>query len=141
MKKIILKQETQCLSGGSLKVEINLFSKNEVDYLSIWRITPITDTKLERMFSSMWKVKTDWRNRLANEQLDHNLRISEGVPITKWYNKKVEINFKVVKLRKYPEKQHNLAIRQQTLLPMCFLISRNLMIMRVMTLKKQKPEL
>ena len=53
----------------------------------------------------MWKVKTNWRNRLANEQLDHNLRISEGVPITKWYNKKVEINFKVAKLRKYPEKQ------------------------------------
>ena len=119
-----------------LKVEINSFSKNEKDYLSIWRkvfsstiknerknilniieillLTLVTNAKLERMFSCMLRVKTDWRNRLANERLDHNLRISEeGLSIsdynpdddiTKRYNEKVR-NFKGAKLRKYPEKR------------------------------------
>ena len=64
-----------------LKVEINSISKNEKDYLNIWRKvfsstiknerknffniieillnTPVTNAKLERMFSCMLKVKTD----------------------------------------------------------------------------------
>ena len=86
-----------------LKVELNSFSKNEKDYWIIWRkvfsstiknecknilnvieillITPVTNAKLERMFSCMLRVKTEWRNRLANERLDYNLRISEeGYP-------------------------------------------------------------
>ena len=29
------------------------------------------------LFSCMVRIKTDWWNRLANEQLDHSLRISE----------------------------------------------------------------
>ena len=85
-----------------LKVEINSFSKNEKDYLNIWRKvfsstiknerknflniieillnTPVTNAKLERMFSCMLKVKTDQRNRL-DERLDYNLRMSEeGYP-------------------------------------------------------------
>ena len=123
-----------------LKVEINSFSKNEKDYLSIWRkvflstiknecknilniikilfITLVTNAKLEWMFSCMLRVKTDWRNRLANEQLNHNLRISEeGVSISdynpnddvaKWYNEKLK-NFKEAKLQKYLEKRHKLS--------------------------------
>ena len=81
-----------------LKVEMNSLSKNEEDYLRIWRkvfsstiknecknilninkillITPRTNVKLKRIFICTLRVKTDWRNRLANEQLDHNLRIS-----------------------------------------------------------------
>ena len=114
--------------------------KNDKDYLSVWRkvfsstienecknmlniieillITPVTNAKLEWMFSCMLRVKTDWRNRLANEQLNHNLRISEeGVSISdynpnddiaKWYNEKVR-NFKGAKLWKYLEKQHKLS--------------------------------
>ena len=67
------------------------------------------------MFSCMLRVKTDWRNRLANERLNHNLRISEeGVSISnynpnddiaKWYNEKVS-NFKE---QKYLKKQHKLS--------------------------------
>ena len=63
----------------------------------------------------MLRVKTDWRNRLVNEQLNHNLTKSEeGVSIsdynpnddiTKWYNEKVR-HFKGAKLWKYPEKWH-----------------------------------
>ena len=70
------------------------------------------------MFSCMLRVKTDWRNRLANERLNHYLRISEeGVSISnynpnddiaKWYNEKVR-NFKGAKLQKYPKKQHKLS--------------------------------
>ena len=39
--------------------------------------TPVTNTKLEHMLSCLLRVKTDRRNILANERLDHNLRISE----------------------------------------------------------------
>ena len=116
-----------------LKVEINLFSKTEKDYLiSIWGkafsttikneceniikimlIFPITNVRLEWMLCCMLKVKTDWRNRSTNERLNHHLRTSEEwVPISthnpngdiaKWYNKKVT-NFKGTKLQKYLEK-------------------------------------
>ena len=64
----------------------------------------------------MLRVKTDWRNRLPNERLDHNLRISEddvsisdynpNDNIAKWYNDKAR-NFKGAKLQKYPEKRPN----------------------------------
>ena len=66
------------------------------------------------MFSCMLRVKTDLRNGLANERLDHKLRINEeGVSISdynpsddiaKWYNEKVK-NFKEEKLQKCPEKR------------------------------------
>ena len=70
-----------------LKVEINSFLKNEKVFSSkiknecknilnitkILLITPVTNAKLEQMFSCMLRVKTDWRNRLSNERLDHNL--------------------------------------------------------------------
>lgn len=72
-------------------------------------ITLITNTKVEQMFSCMFKAKTDWRNRLANEGLNHNLKISEkGVSVSdynptedlrKRYNEKVR-HFKGVKLQK-----------------------------------------
>ena len=125
---------------GCLKVEINSFLKNKKDYLSIWRkvfwstiknecknilniieillITPVTNADLEQMFSFMLRVKIEWRNRFANERLDHNLRISEeGVSISnnnpndgiaKWYIEKVR-NFKGAKLWKYLEKWHKLS--------------------------------
>ena len=66
----------------------------------------------------MLRVQTDWRNRLANERLDHNLRISEeGVSISdynpnddivKQYNEKLR-TFKGAKQQKYREKQHELS--------------------------------
>lgn len=56
------------------------------------------------------RVKTDWRNRLANKCLIHNLRVGEeGVSISehnpiddiaKWHNVKVR-NFTGVKMQKY----------------------------------------
>ena len=62
-------------------------------------ITSTTNAKLERMFSRMNRVKTDWCNRLSRERLENNLRIGEeGVSIkdfdpekaiNRWYNQKV----------------------------------------------------
>ena len=80
--------------------------KNILNIIEILFITPITNAKLERMISCILRIKTDWRNKLANKQLGHNLRISEGVSstdynlngeIAKWYNEKVR-NFKGAKL-------------------------------------------
>ena len=75
--------------------------------MEILLITPVTNAKLEEMYSCMLRVKTDWRNRLVNEQLNHNLRKSEeevsisdynpNDDITKWYNEKVR-HFKGAKL-------------------------------------------
>ena len=66
----------------------------------------------------MLRVRTDWRNRLANKQLSNNLRVSEeGLCITdynpndtvaKWCNEKVK-DFYWVKVQKYPEKRCKLS--------------------------------
>ena len=45
--------------------------------IEILLITPFTNTKLERMFSRMNWVKTDFRNRFSIERLENCLRISE----------------------------------------------------------------
>ena len=61
--------------------------------------TPFSNAKLERMFSRMARVKTDYRNRLSRPLLDACLRVSEeGVGISDfnpdpsislWYEQKV----------------------------------------------------
>ena len=68
------------------------------------------------MLGCTLRVKTDWRNRLANEHLNHNLRINEEqvsffyISNAKWYNEKVR-NLKGAKLQKYLGKQHQLAFQ------------------------------
>lgn len=53
--------------------------------IEILLITPFTNAKLERMFSRMNRVKTDFRNRLRRERLENCLRISEeGCAITEF---------------------------------------------------------
>ena len=78
-------------------------SWEKIDYLEVWRkiftstdkesyqnvlhiiellpITPTTNAKLERNFSRMNCVKTDWCNHLSRERLENNLQIGEGVSI------------------------------------------------------------
>ena len=61
--------------------------------------TPFTNAKVERGFSRMARVKTDFRNQLSRERLSACFRISEeGISITDfnpdpaielWYNDKV----------------------------------------------------
>ena len=67
--------------------------KNVLHLIELLLITPTTNTKLEIMFSRIW------RNRLSRERLDHNLRIGEeGLSvnqfdpescINRWFNEKV----------------------------------------------------
>ena len=96
----------------------------------------------------MLRVKTDWRNRLANEQLDHNLRISEeGVSISdhnpnddiaKWYIDKLK-NFKGAKLWKNPEKRHKLSDGNSAVNTTAYVLSDfEESVMIKMMLRKQK---
>ena len=75
-------------------------SQTKIDYLEVWKsiftndnvkrecedvlyvielllITPFTNTKLERVFSRMNRIKTKLHNRLGQERLDTQIRIGE----------------------------------------------------------------
>ena len=77
-------------------------------------ITSFTNAKLERMFSRMNRVKTDFRNRLSRERLENCLRISEercdiadynpDNAIKKWYKRKVR-RISSAKPHNYPNKR------------------------------------
>ena len=72
---------------------------NILHIFEILLITPFTNAKVERVFSRMARVKTNWRNRLCRDRLDNLLRIGEDGPsvdeyspdvaINSWYNAKV----------------------------------------------------
>ena len=47
--------------------------QNALHIIELLLITPTTNAKLERMFSQMNRVKTDWRNLLLQERLENNL--------------------------------------------------------------------
>ena len=74
-------------------------------------ITPSTNAKLERMFSRMNRIKTDWRNKLKRERLENCLRISEegcaiqefkpDKCIDRWYQQKVR-RISAAKRHDYP---------------------------------------
>ena len=67
--------------------------------IQILLITPFINAKVERMFSQMEKIKTDWRNHLGCDRLESLLRISEEdqslwkfnptTTIKRWFNDKV----------------------------------------------------
>jgi hypothetical protein len=50
---------------------------NVLHVIELLLITPFSNAKLERMFSTMKRVKTDWRNHLGRQRLEANLRISQ----------------------------------------------------------------
>ena len=82
--------------------------------IELFLITPFINAKLQRMFSRMNRVKTDFRNRLSRERLENCLRISkEGCNIAdynpdnaikKWYEGKVR-RISSAKPHKYPNKR------------------------------------
>ena len=73
--------------------------KNILYIFEILLITPFTNAKVERGFSRMARVKTDYRNRLKRTRLDACLQISEeGIALASfnpdpaidvWYGEKV----------------------------------------------------
>ena len=124
----LLKLEVNSITAGMnsvnyLDVWSRIFSeknirescKNSLHIIELLLITPTTNAKIERMFSRMNRVKTDWRNRLSRDRLEHNLRIGEEGPcvqdfspdeaVARWYNEKVR-RFNGAKPHKYPEKRH-----------------------------------
>ena len=52
--------------------------KNVFHIFEVLLVTPFTNAKVERVFSHMNKIKTDWRNRLKQKRLDNLIMISEG---------------------------------------------------------------
>ena len=57
---------------------------NVLHIIELLLIIPYLNDKLERMFSVMGRVKTDWQNQMGRDRLEASLRISEGVPIAKY---------------------------------------------------------
>ena len=94
----ILKLEVRTLISGCREVKYldvwqRVFTvldrssyENVLHLIELLLITPTTNAKLERMFSRMKRVKSDWRNRLTRERLEHNLRIGEDGPSIKDFN-------------------------------------------------------
>lgn len=98
------------LTNDILKVKCS----DALHIIELLLITPFTNAKLERMFSRMNRVKTDWRNKLGRERLDSCLRISEegesiedfnpDGAIEIWYEQKVR-RISAAKPHRYPEKR------------------------------------
>ena len=62
--------------------EIKIECKNVLHIFEIFLCTPLTNTKVERGFSRMARVKTDFRSQLSRSRLSACFRISEeGVDI------------------------------------------------------------
>ena len=90
-----LKLWSKVLTNTEIKTEC----KNVLHIFEILLCTPFTNAKVERGFSRMARVKTDFRNQLGRERLSACFRISEeGSSITDfnpdpaielWYNDKV----------------------------------------------------
>ena len=57
--------------------DIQVSCSNVLHIIELLLITPFTDAKLERMFSQLNHIKTDYCNRLGQEQFEHLLRIGE----------------------------------------------------------------
>lgn len=61
---------------------------NLVHIISILRLFPVSNAKVERAFSTMKRVKSDYRNRLKTETLDNLMRISIEGPEFKNFSSK-----------------------------------------------------
>ena len=104
------------LKSGSTYLQI---TKWKLNVFKILLITPFTNAKVERMFSRMTRIKTDWRNGLGHDQLDSLLRISEeGQSLERsdptptiecWFNGKFRHLTSLS--HKYPEKHRRLQER------------------------------
>ena len=66
--------------------------RNVLDIFELFLICPFTNAKLERMFSRMNRVKTDWRSSLSRDRLDVLLRVSEDGPSLEEFNPDASID-------------------------------------------------
>ena len=92
----------------STNADVKHKCRNGLDIIEILLVTPFSNAKLERMFSRMAYVKSDWHNRL-----DGLLRIGEEVlssedfdpnpSIDKWFE--ASIRRLTSSSHRYPEKK------------------------------------
>ena len=54
---------------------------NVMTIINMLRIFPVSNAIVERCFSTMTKVKTDWRNRLGEKEVEHLIRIKKEGPV------------------------------------------------------------
>ena len=66
--------------------------RNVLDIFELFLISPFTNAKLERIFSCMNRVKTNWCSSLSRDRLDVLLRISEDGPSLEGFNPDVSID-------------------------------------------------
>ena len=66
--------------------------RNALDIFEIMLICPFSKAKLERIFSGMNRVKTDWKNQLSRERLDMLLHIGEDGPQVQDFNPDIYID-------------------------------------------------
>ena len=72
--------------------ELESECKNLLHIFEILFVMPFTNAKLERMFSRMLRMKSDWRNQLAGDHLNSLLRINEEGESLKMFNPEPTIN-------------------------------------------------
>jgi len=60
------------------KLQISLSSYNWLHF--VLRLFPTSNAIVERCFSTMLQVKTDWKNKLGTKWLEHLLRIKCAAP-------------------------------------------------------------
>jgi hypothetical protein len=92
------------LTNDSIKAEC----ENILHLIEILLIIPFTNAKVERMFSCMNRVKSDWRNRLNRDTPDDLLRISEDGPMLDDFNPDIAIDkWFTEKVRRLKTGRHN----------------------------------
>ena len=101
--------------------------KNLSNLFEILSVMPFINAKLERMFSRMLTVKSDWRNRLTMDHLDSLLPISEDGESLKMFNPKPAVNLRFNdKLRRLTAPSHiNSTKKRQKVVILNLLISLN----------------
>ena len=85
----------QNLQGNSKIWPLLLTQYHLIHLIEILLLFPISSATVECGFSTMRRIKTDWRSRLNEETLDHLLRIStDGLPLSEFDpNPAVELFF------------------------------------------------
>ena len=82
---------------------------NILNIVELLLITPISNAVVERMFSTMARMKPHLRNRMSRDRLDSLLRISEEGPSVKDYDPTAAIE------QWYGQKKRRIALRMRRL--------------------------
>ena len=72
--------------------ELNSEYENVLYLFEILFVMPFTNAKVERMFSRMLRVKSDWRDRLTRDHLDSLLWINVEGEILEMFNPEPAVN-------------------------------------------------